>query len=253
MFIKLSDTRHIESSSARSFSFVGHSQLSRVEFQRYIFLDPQRGYVTVYWLRIRVLSSPSEGRPLAAVIITTAGPGCLFKFMNSSISYTHSDFLLELSEFPSSLNHRVPKTLKFQKLSSSKNSRVPKVVKFQKLSSSRNSQVPKTLEFQKLSSSKNSRVPRVVKFQKLSSSRNSRVPKTLEFHPSELGFQITSEFQRTEFHHSELQFQFTSVLYSLEFHLQNSSSKILLELHTLFGFHNNSCSTELYRVPSSYN
>ena len=33
------------------------------------FLDPQRGYVTVYWLRIRVLSSPSEGRPLAAVII----------------------------------------------------------------------------------------------------------------------------------------------------------------------------------------
>ena len=70
---KLSDTRHKESSSARYFSFVGHSQLSRVEFQRYIFLDPQRGYVTVYWLRIRVLSSPSEGRPLAAVIITTAG------------------------------------------------------------------------------------------------------------------------------------------------------------------------------------
>ena len=28
---------HIESSSARYFSFVGHSQLSRVEFQRHIF------------------------------------------------------------------------------------------------------------------------------------------------------------------------------------------------------------------------
>ena len=31
--------------------------------------DPQREYVTAYWSRIRVLSSPSEGRLLAAVII----------------------------------------------------------------------------------------------------------------------------------------------------------------------------------------
>ena len=123
-------------------------------------------------------------------------PGCLSKFMNSSISYTHSDFLLELSEFPSSKNSQVPETLEFQKLSSSKSCRVPKTLKFQKLSSSKNSRVPKvvefqklssteTLEFQKLSSSKSCQVP------KLSSSRNSRVPKAIGFHPSELEFQIT--------------------------------------------------------------
>ena len=101
--------------------------------------------------------------------------------MNSSISYTHSDFLLELSEFSSSRNSQVPETLKFQKLSSSKSCQVPETLKFQKLSSSRNSQVPKTLEFQKLSSSRNSQVPETLEFQKLSSSKSCQVPKTLKF------------------------------------------------------------------------
>ena len=119
-------------------------------------------------------------------------PGYLSKFMNSSISYTHSDLLLELSEFKfqklsSSRNSRVPKVFKFQKLSSSRNSQAPKVIKFQKLSSSRNSQVPKVIKFQKLSSSRNSQVPETLELQKLSSSkklsssRNSQVPETLEF------------------------------------------------------------------------
>ena len=198
--------------------------------------------------------------------------------MNSSISYTHSDFLLELSEFSSSKNSRVPKTL------------VPKVVKFQKLSSSKNSRVPKAIEFH----SSDSRVPKVLlSSNKLSSIIQNSVPyyfwfHRIEFHPSELEFQITSEFQRTEFHHSELQFHITSGSIESSSILQNSSSKLLLSskelssiiqnfssnlllccihsssifrtrvpkysraTHTLFGFHNNSSSTELYRVPSSH-
>ena len=60
---------HPQKSSSGNFFFCWYIASSSVEFQRYIFLDHQRGYVTVYWSRIRVLSSPSEGRPLAAVII----------------------------------------------------------------------------------------------------------------------------------------------------------------------------------------
>ena len=60
---------HPQESSIESFFLCWFLAPSSVEDQRYIFLDPQRGYVTVYWSRIRVLSSPSEGRPLAAVII----------------------------------------------------------------------------------------------------------------------------------------------------------------------------------------
>ena len=60
---------YLQESSAESFFLCWFLALSRVEFQRTFFLDPQRGYVTAYWSRIRVLSSPSEGRPLAAVLI----------------------------------------------------------------------------------------------------------------------------------------------------------------------------------------
>ena len=77
--------------------------------------------------------------------------------------YTHSDFLLELSEFSSSKicssSQKLSSsnnTLDPSKNSmSSKNSRVPKVVKFQKLLSvpDLGARVPETLEFQKLSSS----------------------------------------------------------------------------------------------------
>ena len=217
---KLSDTRHIESSSARYFSFVGHSQLSRVEFQRYIFWILSAGT----WLSIGCgfecclhLLKADRWPQLSSRLLDS---GCLFKFMNSSISYTHSDFLLELSEFPSSKSCQVPKTLKFQKLSSSKNSRVPKVVEFQKLSSSKSYQVPKTLEFQKLSSSKSCRVPKTLKFQKLSSSKNSRVPKVVEF--QKLSSSKNSRVPKT----LEFQKQSGSIL-------QNSSSKILLSSNEL--------------------
>ena len=66
--LSLSSTRTLKSRVPRAFSFVGfsHPQASSTNV---IFFYPQRGYVTVYWSRIRVLSSPSEGRPLAAVII----------------------------------------------------------------------------------------------------------------------------------------------------------------------------------------
>ena len=71
---KLSDTRHIKSRVLRDlFPLLDTRNYQESSSNATFFLDPQRGYVTVYWLRIRVLSSPSEGRPLAAVIITTAG------------------------------------------------------------------------------------------------------------------------------------------------------------------------------------
>ena len=61
------------------------------------FLDPQRGYVTVYWSRIRVLSSPSEGRPLAAVTINDCW---ILWFINSELSatFSHSDLIGRFSQ-----------------------------------------------------------------------------------------------------------------------------------------------------------
>ena len=58
-----------------------------------LFLDPQRGYVTVYWSRIWVLSSPSEGRPLATVIINDCWIPC---FINLALGATssHSDLIV---------------------------------------------------------------------------------------------------------------------------------------------------------------
>ena len=56
-------------------------------------LDPQHAYVTVYWSWIRVLSSPSEGRPLAAVIIND----CWIPWViNSELGATssHSDLII---------------------------------------------------------------------------------------------------------------------------------------------------------------
>ena len=97
--------------------------------------------------------------------------------MNSSIPYTHSDLLLELSEFPSSKNSQVPETLEFQKLSSSKSHQVPKAIEFH----------PSELEFQNTS-----------EFQRT------------EFHHSELQFHTTSVLHQLEFHSSELEFQNTS-------------------------------------------
>ena len=115
--------------------------------------------------------------------------------MNSSISYTHSDFLLELSEFSSSRNSQVPKTLKFQI----------------------------TSEFQRTEFHHSE-----LQFHITS------VFHRIEFHPFELEFQNTSEFQRTEFHHSELQFQFTSVLYPLEFHLSELEFQKYFSSYTHF-------------------
>ena len=177
------------------------------------------------------------------------------KFQKLSSSKT-----LEFQKLSSSRNSQVPETLEFQKLSSSKSHRVSKTLKFQKLSTSkshrvsRNSRVPETLEFQKSSSSKNSQVPKTLEFQKLSSSKSHRVPKAIEFHSSEPEFQNTSEFQRTEFHHSELQFHTYFCVTSTRVpFFRTRVPKYFSDLHTLFGFHNNSSSTELYRVPSSHN
>ena len=55
------------------------------------FFYPRRGYVTVYWSQIRVLSSPSEGSSLAAVIINNCWiPGVYWYSKNSSNSYAHT-------------------------------------------------------------------------------------------------------------------------------------------------------------------
>ena len=85
---------HPQESSSVSFFFVGHLQTSRVEFQCYIFLDPQRGYVTNYWSRIRVLSSPSDGRPLAAVIINDCWIPGVYWYSETPVcvTYTHINF-----------------------------------------------------------------------------------------------------------------------------------------------------------------
>ena len=63
------------------------------------FLDPQRGYVTVHWLRIRVLSSPSEGRPLAAVNINDCWIPVVYWYSGTLAFLTRKHLLLELSEF----------------------------------------------------------------------------------------------------------------------------------------------------------
>ena len=260
------------------------------------FLDPQRGYVTVYWSRIRVLSSPSEGRPLAAVIITTAGSRRLMVSRNSSISYIHthrlsirtlwiqvpssiggsnsswnsqfqfqnlSTAVYDVRAFQSSKSYRVPKTLKFQKLSSSKNSqvpkssRVPKTLEFQKLSSSKNYRVPKILKFQ------NYRVPKTLKFQKLSSSKNSQVPKAIEFQKlsSFKSYRVPSFRTRVPKYFWVPTNWVPSFRTSVPNYFCVSSTRVpsfrtrvpKYFWVTSFGFHKNSSSTELYRVPSSHN
>ena len=74
---------HIESSSARYFSFVGDSQLSRVEFQRHIF------WILEFAGKKRDMSIGCgfecclhllKADRLAAVIITTAGVPVVFTF-----------------------------------------------------------------------------------------------------------------------------------------------------------------------------
>ena len=134
--------------------------------------------------------------------------------MNSSISYTHSDFLLELSE------------------SEFQNSQVPETLEFQKLSSSKSCQVPETLEFQ------NSRVPKVVKFQKLSSSRNSRVPKVIEFQKL-----LSSILQNS----SSKLFLSSNELSSI---IQNFSSTLLL--YSIESSSKNSRVPKVIKFPKSY-
>ena len=128
-FITLRHTHPQESSSASFFLCWSLPNIKSRVPTLHFFLDPQRGYVTVYWSRIRVLSSTSEGRPLAAVIINDCWIPGVYWYSGTPVSDTHTHIktLLELSEFkfqvpvtksptrrPRLLVPTVPGSLKFQ-------------------------------------------------------------------------------------------------------------------------------------------